>query len=208
MKKIQSSKPHFDQVAKMALAKWPYVSKKLWPPSRDGGAWLRAQPADGVTAGPRLMAAGTNSFKTQPDGLWVFVSAAEQFADCIAIEACSSQQNFADKRSRYQPSTTATILRCPKTWLCGRVPFKSGTRERWRLAHGIPDAPTDELTLPTRFVRVLFFLKDDLYDSWSVVGVPAPHEFVASYSSVQSYTSQAMQRFLRRMSPEQHFYKK
>ena len=63
-------------------------------------------------------------------------------------------------------------------------------------------------TLPTRFVRVLFFLKDDLYARWRALAIPAPHEFVASYSSIGSYTSQAMQAFLRCMSPEQHFYKR
>jgi hypothetical protein len=205
---LKNSKPRFDTLAKEALAKWPHASTKLWPPSRDGGAWLKAQPADGVATGPRLSAAGTDSFKTQPDGLWVFLSVEDSFADCVAIEACSSSQNFADKRSRYQPSTTATVLHCPIAWLGGTIPYKNGKRERWRLAHGIASLPAGDLALPTRFVRALFFLKDELYASWRAVGVPAPHEFVASYSSVASYTSQAMQIFLRRMSPMQHFYTK
>lgn len=205
---MNKAKPQFDTLVKGALAKWPHSSTKLWPPSRDGGAWLKAQPADGHATGPRLLAAGTDSFKTQPDGLWVFLSGEDGFADCVAIEACSSRQNFADKRSRYQPSTTAVVLHCPLAWLGGTIPVTSGRRERWRLAHGITSAPIAEVILPTRFVRVLFFLKDDLYADWRPQGVPAPHEFVASYSSVGSYTSQAMQTFLRRMSPEQHFYKK
>jgi hypothetical protein len=197
----------FDTLAKEALATWPHVSTKLWPPSRKGGAWLKAQPVDGAATGPRLMAAGTDIFKTQPDGLWVFLSEDDGFADCIAIEACSTSQNFADKRSRYQPSTTAMVLRCPKQWLCGKIPHKSGRRARWSFTD-LAAEPSANLTLPTRFVRVLFFLEDSLYNGWRRAGVPAGHEFVASYSSIASYTSQAMQRFLRRMSPEQHFYKK
>jgi hypothetical protein len=94
----KSKTVRFDTLAKAALATWPHATEKLWPPSRDGGWWLKAQPADGIVTGPRLMAAGTNSFKTQPDGLWVFLSEKDGFADCVAIEACRSGQNFADKR--------------------------------------------------------------------------------------------------------------
>ncbi|MBL8725529.1 MAG: hypothetical protein JNK49_15920 [Planctomycetes bacterium] len=203
----KKSKKRFDTRAKQALAQWPHVSRKLWPPSRPAGAWLKAQPVDGSATGPRLVAAGTDTFKTQPDGLWVFLSEMDGFADCVAIEACSSASNFADKRSRYQPSTTATVLHCPGAWLRRRVTVRNREQARWSWA-GLTQEPDVDLRLPTRFVRVLFFLKDDLYQVWRSASVPSAHEFVASYSSIKSYTSQAMQKFLRRMSPEQHFYKK
>lgn len=205
---MASKKPkrRFDAIAKGALAKWPTWSNRLWPASRPGGNWLKAQPRDGTTTGPRLVAAGTDSFRTQPDGLWVFISAEDGFADCIAIEACSSRQNFSDKRSRYQPSTTATVLSCQKKWLCGTVAYANGERERWRFIHGMQVAPAQGLAMPIRFVRVLYFLDNDLYRKWRRSGLPAAHEFVASYASISSYTSPTMQEFLRRMSPEQHFY--
>lgn len=198
----KKKKPRFDTLAKTALAGWPQSSTSLWPASRDGGVWLRAQPPDGVATGPRLKAAGTDSFKTQPDGLWIFLAPKDGFADCIAIEACSSNQNFADKRSRYQPSTTATVLECPLDWLTTRV----GTASRWERAGTITEKPTASLVLPTRFLRVLYFLEDNLYAQWRACGVPAGHEFVAAYSSINSYTSQKMQSFLSRMSIVQHFY--
>lgn len=195
----------FDKDGKEALRSWPAYSEKLWPPSRSGGVWLRGQPVDGVATGPRLTAAGMNTFRTQPDGLWLFLAPDHGFADCVAIEVCGTGQNFSDKRSRYMPSTSAILANCPRAWLNGSVSYKSGTRERWRLA-GLKHAPTDDLRLPARFVRVLFFLADELYEAWRLEGVPAAHEFVASYSSIKSYKAQTMQSFLRRMSPEQHFY--
>lgn len=198
----------FDSLAKEALKGWPHASVKLWQPSLEHGAWLRAQPVDGSSTGPRLVQAGSNALRTQPDGLWVFISSSQGFADCIAIEACSTGQNFNDKRSRYNPSTVATVLHCPWTWLCGSIPYTKGHKARWELTEGLQSAPAEDKTMPVRFLRVLFFLKDELYASWRPHGIPAGHEYIASYSSIKSYTAPAMQNFLRRMSLGQHFYKK
>ena len=96
---------------------------------------------------------------------------------------------------------------CPAKWLRG-VPRRSGNKKRWQHACGFEEEPSRDLTLPTRFVRVLYFLKDDLYAKFRGTGVPGAHEYVASYSSIRSYSSQQMQTFLRRMSTEQHFYKR
>ncbi|WP_147443751.1 hypothetical protein [Corallococcus sicarius] len=203
---MAKKKIRFDTKAKRALLKWPSITSSLWPPSRPGGSWLRAQPVDGASTGPRLMAAGTEAFKTQPDGLWVFIAKADGFADCVAIEVCGSRQNFMDKRSRYQPSTTATVLHCPRRWLLGQVHATDSVSIRWQFAQGIDEAPDADIQLPARFVRVLYFLEDGLYRDWRSESIPASHEFVASYASIGSYSAQSMQRFLRRMSPEQHFY--
>jgi hypothetical protein len=205
---MAKNKTRFDSEAKQALLKWPSITTSLWPPSRASGAWLRAQPVDGSTTGPRLMSAGTAAFKTQPDGLWVFIAKTDGFADCVAIEVCGSRQNFMDKRSRYQPSTTATVIHCPRAWLLGRIHSTDSKSIRWEFAQGIAEAPESDITLPARFVRVLYFLENSLYSDWRAESIPASHEFVASYASIGSYNSQSMQRFLRRMSPEQHFYTK
>jgi len=203
----KKKKKRFDVLAKEALRKWPSWTTKLWPVSREGGSWLRAQPIDGSATGPRLSKAGADTFKTQPDGLWVFI-ANDEFADCIAIEACSARQNFWDKRSRYMPSTSAVVLQCPSTWLTSKVNRGRGQKPRWKLASGFQSAPVTDLRLPVRFLRVLYFLENGLYSKWREVGVPEAHEFVASYSSIKSYNSEKMQVFLRRMSLVQHFYTK
>lgn len=195
----------FDTKAKAALAKWPNCSTKLWPASAASGAWLRAQPVTGRVTHPRLKEAGTRVFLTQPDGLWVFMSPSGNFADCIAVEVSGNQQNLADKRSRYAPSTTATVLDCPRVWLRSQIARGRGARCRWQLA-GFDSSPTRNVELPVRFLRVLFFLKHELYKRWCAAAVPAPHEFVAAYGSIKSYNSQKMQEFLRRMTPDKHFY--
>ena len=106
------------------------------------------------------------------------------------------------------PTNIATIIRCPQAWLNGTVAFKNVSKCRWNLAHAFQSAAIADVTLPVRFLRVFFFLKDDLYNKWRKVGVPGAHEFIAPYSSIESYTAQKMQKFLRRMSVEQHFYRK
>jgi hypothetical protein len=192
-----------DSLAKDALREWPSTIKELWPlPKNQQGKWVRAQPTDGTATGPRLMDAGAIGFRTQPDGMWVHLS--EDFADCVAVEACSSQPNLADKRSRYAPTTTATVLHCPLAWLLSKIGVN---RVRWKLA-GLSAPPTRDLVLPVRFFRVLFFLEDSLYNRWRHAGVPSAHEFVASYSSINSYWAPKMQEFLRQMSIERHFYTK
>lgn len=196
----------FDTLAKEALREWPACSRGLWPPSTDGGAWLRAQPSDGESTGPRLVAAGSDAFRTQPDGLWLFIAKAEGFVDCVAIEACSSSQNFSDKRARYAPSTTSTLVVVPRNWLLGRVARGKGGQARWQRASGFADAPREALQLPVRFLRVLYFLEDKLYGAWRQSGVPWAHEYMASYSSIRSYSAPGMQSFLRRMALNRHFY--
>lgn len=196
----------FDTRAKQALKDWPSASTKLWSSSCGNGPWLRAQPVDGAATGPRLFSPGSRLFKTQPDGLWIFL-VLPHFADCVAIEACSSSQNFADKRSRYMPSNSSTMVECPGRWLNGRI--RDGSKkERWKLIEDLTGPAGNDLVLPIRYLRVLYFLENDLYARWRSHGNPAAHEFVASYSSIKSYTSQKMQDFLRRMSLEQQFYKK
>jgi hypothetical protein len=52
----------------------------------------------------------------------------------------------------------------------------------------------------------LYFLQDLDYEKWSGDTVPEPHEFVAPYSSIDSFSSQKMQRFLKNMTPVEHLY--
>jgi hypothetical protein len=71
---------------------------------------------------------------------------------------------------------------------------------------GLVDEPGEDHLFPVRLLRVLYFLKNDLYDDWKRTGVPEPHEFVARYSSIRSYTRQEMQSLLKRITLDNHFY--
>jgi hypothetical protein len=197
-----------DAEAKNALRKWPGVGTALWPGSVPGAAWLRAQPVDGADPAPRLYQAGSNSFSTQPDGLYICLAPAPEdaFADAVAIEVCGSAQNFNDKRSRYAPSTVSLGIWCDKRWLRGTMPRGGGHKTRWELAGTFGSAPDDHAWLPVRFLRVLYFLKDALFTKWRKEGVPQGHEFVSRYSSLASYNAQEMQTFLRHMMVGAHFY--
>lgn len=200
-----------DKEAKAALRAWPGVGKRLWPPSVTGARWLRAHPVFGNGPAPRLYRAGSNSFSTQPDGMYVCLAPepAHLFADVIVIEASGSGQNFFDKRSRYMSSIVSLGLWCDIKWLLGtQATAGGGQRTRWELAGTFKQKPTEGLWLTVRFLRALYFLKDALFDSWTKEGVPEGHEFVSRYSSLPTYQSQPMQKFLRGMALSQHFYPK
>lgn len=211
MKSEEAKEPRkrFDAEIKDALRKWPQTTE-IW--EQDGRSdrklWLKAQPADEGATGPRLVMAGSDMFRTQPDGLYIRLSLESiLLADCIAIEACSTHQNFNDKRSRYMPSASTLLLEVSTKWLNIMVTRYKKKMSRWS-AMGLADAPTETTPnlIPVRFIRVLFFLKDELYRTWAETQVHAPHEYIASYSAVGSYTSQKMQQFLSQMSPSSHFY--
>lgn len=195
-----------DKEAKQALRAWPGVTEKLWEPSVPGAKWLRAQPVFGAGPAPRMYSAGSRTFSTQPDGLYICLAPIQGFADVIAIEACGSRHNFNDKRSRYSAATVSRALRCDLKWLTGSMPRGRGCQPRWKLAGTYEKQPVEEARLPIRFLRVLYFLKDDLFNQWRSEGIPEGHEFVSRYKSIRAYNSQGMQVFLRRMMPENHFY--
>lgn len=198
----------FDAEAKKVLASWGYSTATTWIPSIKNGRWLRAQPADGASAGPKLYAAGADAFATQPDGLWVFLMPDVACADAVAIEACGSRQNFYDKRFRYAPSTMATVLKIQLSWLQASIPTQGGGQQpRWEVAATFAASPTTDLALPLRSLRVLYFLDDGLYANWKQHGLPSAHEYVAPYSSINSAHSPKMRSFLQGMSVTQHFYR-
>lgn len=197
-----------DAEGKAILRTWPSRVKKLWGTPPSGGWWLRGQPKLVTTtaAGPTLNNAGANTSATVPDGLWVYLTA--EFADIVCVEVCTSTQNLNDKRSRYGLFQQALMLTCSHGWLTEQIGVQSGGRRaRWQATGSIAVAPTSDLVLPVRFLRVLYTIPNDIYVTWKPNNVPGPHEFFCPHSSFGSYNSQMMQRFLKRMSPKVHFYR-
>jgi len=160
--------PLTDAQAKNRLLDWP-AQTEIWSGADHKKIkWLRAQPVDGVIGGPRLELPGAETFRTQPDGLWITLgiergdsSTVGRFVDCVIIESCGKQQNFSDKRSRYAARTTSLTLNLPAKWLDRTVPVRGGAqRKRRELLSG--NLPSDQPTkLPVRHIRVLYALPDD-----------------------------------------------
>jgi hypothetical protein len=169
-------------------------------------SWLRAQPNTerGVTA-PRLEVAGSSAFKIHPDGLYVRLYDGG-YCDLIVIEVCGSQPNLGDKRSRYAPSATSLILKCSPKWMTGNVTIqKGGQRPRWQVA-GLTSEPPHPLQFSVRHLRVLYSLPKKLYVKWKSNVTCLPYEFFCPHSSLKSFSNHSFRDFLKKMSPEVHYY--
>lgn len=197
-----------DYQAKTILRGWPTRTKKLWKTPKNQGFWMQAQPVIvGASApSPTIRLPGANLFTTQPDGMWIYLSASE-FADVMCIEVCREGQNLNDKRSRYMSAVRSLVLYCPLTWLTTPIRIqRGGQAPRWEACRTLAAMPSADLSLPIRHLRVLYALQDSLYRTWSDQNVPGGHEYFCRHSSLGSYNGPAMQKFLRHMSLASHFY--
>jgi hypothetical protein len=211
--------PLSDREAKDCLRTWPNTTR-LWSAGAPDIWWLRAQPADGNTAAPRLHVPGAKAFQTQPDGLWVTfgiprgeVATQAAYADCIAVESCGTSQNLNDKRARYAARTTSFMLNMRQTWLNTGVilPGRGGTPRRRRDVLQGQLAAQGIVSMPVRHLRVLYALPEDdaptsLYARAREHMVLEAHEYVCPQRVLGQWNVPAMQRFLKRMPPDLLYY--
>lgn len=195
-----------DAQAKEILRKWPQRTRSLWAAPDSTGYWLRAQPGSKARARtPRIFSPGADLFGTQPDGMWVYFREGE-FADAVCVEVCGTVQNLNDKRSRYAATVRSLILRCPAAWFKEGIKLqRGGLQPRWQACRTISSEPAGDLALPIRWLRVLYALPNDIYAAWVKNNVPGGHEYFCRHSSLDSYTSQETQRFLRQLAHSSHF---
>jgi hypothetical protein len=126
--------------------------------------------------------------------------------DIVAVEVCGTIQNLNDKRSRYIPGSRSLVLECSEAWLKEDVSVQKGGRiERWKAAGSWQAEPFGNIRIPIRHLRVLYGIPNSIYMKWSREHSPTGYEFFCPHSSLQTYNSQAMQRFLRQMSIESQF---
>ena len=199
-----TSKKLTDSEGKALLRRWPERTR-LWPPPCGSGYWIRAQPSDHAPPGPKLFSPGAKLFGTQPDGLWVYFGGSS-FCDVVAVEVCGTIQNLNDKRSRYIPASHSVVLRCSLAWLTACIRLQhGGEHPRWRAVGTFDTVPVEDLSIPVRHLRVLYGLPSSLYHKWCREHTPTGSEFFCPHSSLATYNSQAMQKFLARMSSASHF---
>src|SRR5258706_872694 len=194
-----------DREAKIILLRWPGRTKTVWPSPTGKGFWIRAQPQAGKATGPRLRSPGAKMFSTQPDGLWAYFG--QKYCDLVAVEICGTVQNLNDKRSRYFPSSHSLVLECTKAWLLESMTVqKKGLKPRWQACGTFKKEPKGDHAFPVRHLRILYALPNALYSDWRDNHVPTGYEYFCPHSSLDSYNSPAMQRFLRQMSIASQFY--
>lgn len=205
----QPPKSLSDKAAKKILLTWPGRTNDFWLPPKGRGFWIRGQPKDGKFPGPVISVPGAALFKTQPDGLWVHFNSWTS-CDVIVIEVCRTSQNLNDKRSRYMPTGSAKVLQVKKSWLNEEIKVRGGGSRKRRVAAGGVRALKDhsEISVPIRFLRVLYCLPNALYQKWGLEHVPTGYEFFCAASSLRSHTSKNMRTFLKQLSSAAHFFTK
>lgn len=138
-----------------------------------------------------------------------------EYADCVVIESCGTEQNLFDKRSRYAARTTSTLLELRRSWLEEeiRLPGRGGPlRSRGSALGGtLGDLRERErVVLPVRHLRVLYALPDEGPQSLLArvrnrMTFEA-HEFVCPQRLLTQWNLGGMQDFLKRMAPDVAFY--
>lgn len=170
-----------DSEAKDIMRSWPSASTLLWG-STDERPWLRAQPKcteSGATA-PCLKTAGASALVTRPDGMWFRVCPDDDSADVLCIEVCGTLQNLSDKRARYMPTTSANVVEVEHRWWQEGIYKRMNRLQKSGLARAPEDKPTK---LAVRYLKVIFVLPKDAYESFFTNGVPGGHEFFLEHSS-------------------------
>lgn len=195
-----------DKEAKKILLSWPTRTNSVWKPPGGNGFWIQAQPKTEKQSGPKLSSPGASLFKTQPDGMWLFFDGTDA-CDVVVVEVCGSIQNLNDKRSRYFPTGCSLVVNCSNKWLIEDVPTKNnGHAPRWKASGRIFAAPVADLSIPVRYLRVLYALPNDVYKNWCRDHIPTGYEYFCPHSSLDSYKSPKMQDFLKQMSIAGQFY--
>lgn len=169
-----------DDLVKRRLRRWPQRPPGAQPTPKQPGDWMRGRPGDARSpCQPFLKLPGASRMRTLPDGMWLHLSPdpSEPYADVLCVEACSSLQNLLDKRSRFAPSTGSLLAQLPLAWMLAPVQPGGDPTPRWRLMRLLRGrAPTEDLVLPVRDVRVLYGLKARHYDGFARTQVPHAHE--------------------------------
>lgn len=168
-----------DDLVRRRLSQWPQRPPGAPRTARQMGTWMRARPGNqGLLAQPFLKLPGSNSFRTNPDGLWLHFSPdpLDRWADILCIEACGTVPNLQDKRARFAPSTSSLLVVCPLRWLLEQTDPTDPT-PRWHHIRLLREEPTEPLVLPVRDMRVLYGLKARHYASVARGQVPHPHEY-------------------------------
>ena len=194
-----------DATVRIRLKQWPHQPPGL---SSEGTAWLRGRPDTVHQCFLKLP--GSDRLRTLPDGLWLNFggTAAEPYADILAIEACSSMPNLLDKRSRFAASTQSLMAVCPVGWLLAPLTPDS-TLLRWQATGVLTATPTTPLVLPVRDMRVMFGLKQRHYQRFVDHQIPHPHEFFVPMDALTAKNGDkdpAMQALVARASVRANFF--
>lgn len=197
-----------DGQGKSLLRKWPARPAALWNLPYGTPKWFRASPTTRRLKArcPTLSPPRAEELVTNPDGMWVNLGQ-RGLADVFCVEVCGTLQNFNDKRSRFLVIASSLVVTIEKEWLLEEIPTPGGGRKARHAILG-RRAPRTTWYLPVRHLRVLFVLTKADYAKFGRNGVAAGHEYFCAHSSLGSFTSQKMQKFLRRMAPGQHFLTK
>jgi len=191
---------------------------RSWPNDPPGlehalgpGVWLKARPGvhDDIHY-PKLKLPGSDRLRTVPDALWLRFGGSERdpFVDLFVIEVCSTFSNLLDKRSRFLPSMQSMLATCPLPWLLG--PFsRDDSTPRWQRTKLIGKAPTTQITLPVRGIRVMYALPAKLYEPFVSSQIPHAHEFFVPVDALltpESWQEPAIRAFIARTSISANFW--
>ncbi|MDE2417594.1 MAG: hypothetical protein KGN32_07285 [Burkholderiales bacterium] len=199
-----------DGEAKQAMRGWAIRPRQFLGKK----SWLKLLPfpiSNGPTL-PYLHQAG-GGLETNPDGLYAHFEG--QCVDLVAIEHCSSLQNFYDKRSRYRADVGSRVLALPTEWCFdwdvlvhggqGGTYIKMGVmvnklartkKAKWMGPRLGNSTRAIDWKFPVRKLLVVYFLKPDHYEKCKKEITLDRHELFTTHSRLKQVTSWAFRRWL------------
>jgi hypothetical protein len=209
-----------DGEAKNAMRGWA-----ITPTSFLGNKpWLKLLPFP-ISKGPTLpyLHQAGDGLETNPDGLYAHFDG--QCVDLVAIEHCSSLQNFYDKRSRYSANVGSRLLALPMEWCFdwtvlvhggqGGTYIKMGqmvsnltqiTNGKWLGARIGKTATGSDWKFPVRKLLVVYFLRPEHYAKCKKEIALERHELFTTHARLKQVTSEAFRHWLLEHLELRSFY--
>ena len=208
--------PSHDELMRTRLvSKWSSATDAFSQGSQKA-KWIRCQPKARHAANvvhPHLHRPGAVTGWIRPDCMYVRATPEQGyiFADVMTFEVCSSFQNIEEKRGKYGAGDSALLVDFRGKWLSTPL-YPSGPKTAYSYLFGNQDGAVEtddakDITAVTRALRVLYFInRNKIKDEQVRDIVPRAWEFFFPDSSIKSLTAQQFRDFIKRISPDSHFY--
>ncbi len=185
-----------DPEAKAILRKWPTRTNAVWKPLEEWASGFKGNQRQGKEAAPSFHHQAQNYSRPSPMECGYF-STKHSHVILLQLSLAAPCRISTIRDPDTSHPSHSLVVNCGLKWLLEHIPTKNnGTAPRWSASKCIPTPPTTDLSIPVRYLRVLYALPNQIYHEWCSGHTPTGYEYFCPHSSLDSYKSVKMQEFL------------